>query len=257
MKATPGLIQITSLPHTIKTAAIKSHQHQHHHHSQNPLRIDISGTNLGDFIATTTTTTTPEITTHDKFIRSYSPISETSDSTSTTTTTLHTENINTTITNSSPILKNTTETHITTQQHPHTSSTPNHIRCGGIIFNHDKTKLLVIMNKYLHDFNGCEKWGLPKGHIEINESIQSCAMREIYEETNLNVIIDDTTPHIRDKEEIYYILYANETVPVFAHDTNEIAKVLWKPINELYFVNCNRGLKHLLTKINRIKKMLI
>ena len=54
--------------------------------------------------------------------------------------------------------------------------------CGAIIF--DKDKILVIQQKEGH-------WGFPKGHVEEGETEVETAIREIKEETNLDVNEDD------------------------------------------------------------------
>ena len=53
---------------------------------------------------------------------------------------------------------------------------------GGVVYNHDKQILMI----YRHG-----KWDLPKGKIEIGESPESCAIREVEEECgvyNLNIL---------------------------------------------------------------------
>jgi ADP-ribose pyrophosphatase YjhB (NUDIX family) len=56
--------------------------------------------------------------------------------------------------------------------------TPNRVlAAGGIVFN-DKGNLLLI---YRYG-----KWDLPKGHFEKGETFESCALREVREETGLD-----------------------------------------------------------------------
>ena len=50
------------------------------------------------------------------------------------------------------------------------------LAAGGLVFN-DLHQLLMI---YRH-----EKWDLPKGHLEKNETLEQCALREVREETGL------------------------------------------------------------------------
>lgn len=54
--------------------------------------------------------------------------------------------------------------------------------CGAIIFDEDK--ILVIQQKKGH-------WGFPKGHVEEGETEVETAIREIKEETNLDVEINE------------------------------------------------------------------
>ena len=59
--------------------------------------------------------------------------------------------------------------------------------CGAIIFDNDK--VLVIKQVKGH-------WGFPKGHVEDGETEVETALREIKEETNLDVEIDDKYRYI-------------------------------------------------------------
>ena len=56
------------------------------------------------------------------------------------------------------------------------------ISAGGIVYR--ERSFLMLKKK-----NG--DWVLPKGRIEINETIEETAIREVKEETNIDVIIED------------------------------------------------------------------
>lgn len=55
--------------------------------------------------------------------------------------------------------------------------------CGAVVF--DGNKVLIIQQVKGH-------WGFPKGHVEDGETEVQTAVREIKEETNLDVEIDET-----------------------------------------------------------------
>lgn len=55
--------------------------------------------------------------------------------------------------------------------------------CGAVIFDNDK--VLLIQQVAGH-------WGFPKGHVEEGETEVETAIREIKEETNLDVEINET-----------------------------------------------------------------
>lgn len=59
--------------------------------------------------------------------------------------------------------------------------------CGAVIFEGDK--ILVIQQVKGH-------WGFPKGHVEEGETEVETAIREIKEETNLDVEIDETHRYV-------------------------------------------------------------
>ena len=73
--------------------------------------------------------------------------------------------------------------------------------CGCIIINGDK--VLLIKQTKGH-------WGFPKGHVERNETEIETAMREVKEETNLDVEIDAdkryTMEYITDKGKLKQVV---------------------------------------------------
>lgn len=56
--------------------------------------------------------------------------------------------------------------------------------CGAIIFNNKNEVLLIQQNS--------GNWGFPKGHMEKGETEIQTAIREIKEETNLDIQIDNS-----------------------------------------------------------------
>jgi len=51
------------------------------------------------------------------------------------------------------------------------------IACGGVVYNTDKQLLMIYRN---------DKWDLPKGKLEANETLRECALREVEEECSVN-----------------------------------------------------------------------
>lgn len=76
--------------------------------------------------------------------------------------------------------------------------------CGAIVL--DGEKILVLQQKKGH-------WGFPKGHVENNETEVETAIREIKEETNVDVEINDKFRYSEtyspaegvEKEVVYFI----------------------------------------------------
>ena len=77
--------------------------------------------------------------------------------------------------------------------------------CGCIILN-NKNQILLILQNAGH-------WGLPKGHVEEGETEEQTAIREVKEETNVDVIVDTNLRYRMvynpkedvEKEVIYFI----------------------------------------------------
>ena len=57
--------------------------------------------------------------------------------------------------------------------------------CGLVVFNGNS--VLLIKRK--------DKWDLPKGKMEKNEDIRSCALREVEEETGVKVVVQEKICH--------------------------------------------------------------
>ena len=129
------------------------------------------------------------------------------------------------------------------------------IRCGGIVFNPTFNQVVIILNKDSYQ-RGEYKWGLPKGHIDPDESIYQCASREIKEETGLRLWIDDKTPKVKLNDTYYFLLVVNPSCQFHINDLNEIAQVKWFPINQLHKLNTNRGLKKFIHTKDKILNLL-
>lgn len=105
--------------------------------------------------------------------------------------------------------------------------------CGAVIVHNGK--VLIV-----HQENGLS--GFPKGHIEPGETEVDAALREVKEETSLDIILDETARHAFS----YYIPRLNvvKTVVLFlAHPENpsqipkkqdgEIARLEWLPFAQV------------------------
>ena len=70
--------------------------------------------------------------------------------------------------------------------------------CGAVIFDEIVDKILIIQQAEGH-------WGFPKGHVEEGETEVETAIREIKEETNLDVEINEKfryVEHYSPKEDV-------------------------------------------------------
>lgn len=104
--------------------------------------------------------------------------------------------------------------------------------CGALVYRkyHGNTEILLI--KHINSGH----WSFPKGHVEGNETEVETAIREIKEETGIDVIIDQSFREIvtysprRDthKEVVYFIAKAKNTD--FVAQEDEIADIKWVEI---------------------------
>jgi 8-oxo-dGTP pyrophosphatase MutT (NUDIX family) len=100
---------------------------------------------------------------------------------------------------------------------------------GGIVFNEKKELLFIYRRK---------KWDLPKGKLDEGESIETCAVREVKEETGLkNVeikkLVGQTyhTYHEKGKyilkTSVWYLMEASGNQPLIPQTEEDIEKMVW------------------------------
>ena len=96
---------------------------------------------------------------------------------------------------------------------------------------HGNTELLLIKNQ-----NGGH-WSFPKGHVEAGETEEETAVREIKEETGIDVILDTSfrrvityLPKKEVTKDVVYFL-AKATSYDYVPQEEEIAKIKWVEIN--------------------------
>lgn len=122
--------------------------------------------------------------------------------------------------------------------------------CGCIIIE-DKKVLLIKQT------NGI--WGFPKGHVEENETELQTAEREVKEETNIDVKIDETkryTMHYTtdkgaSKEVVLFL--AQKTGGDISRQESEILQIEWlnfeDAIKKLSYSNTKELLKEVVSKL--------
>ncbi len=124
--------------------------------------------------------------------------------------------------------------------------------CGTICISDEK--VLVIRQK--QGF-----YGFPKGHVEEDETEVETAIRETKEETNIDVLVDESlrfslsyvVNDIIDKEVVYFIAKPqNENIRI---QESELLDATWVNIDDVYniltFYNLKNLWKDVLTKIKK------
>ncbi|MBQ8515256.1 MAG: NUDIX domain-containing protein [Ruminococcus sp.] len=104
--------------------------------------------------------------------------------------------------------------------------------CGAIVYRkfHGNTEILLI--KHINSGH----WSFPKGHVEGNETEIETALREIKEETSLDVLIDPTFRETvsyfpkRDTQKTVVYFIAKAKNYDFAPQAEEISEIRWVDI---------------------------
>ena len=111
--------------------------------------------------------------------------------------------------------------------------------CGGVVWRKSPEGLLSIL--LIKQFANKDRWGIPKGHQHRGETLTECALREILEETGVEVtlgerLIDVGTVY-RDEDKTV-VSYLSRPVNPCAEPTalgpdSEVADARWFPIDAL------------------------
>ncbi len=125
--------------------------------------------------------------------------------------------------------------------------------CGAVIINNEQKYLVVGKENFVIGKDSF--WGFPKGHVEGEESEQETALREIKEETDLDVkFIPGFKEAIRykineeaitEKEVVYFLARPlGDKVTI----SDELDEYKWLKFEEAYTILSRENLKEVLRK---------
>lgn len=98
------------------------------------------------------------------------------------------------------------------------------VGAGCIVLDRAERNVLMVFN------NHSQKWGFPKGHSELGETIRRTAKRELHEETGLRCVLGSDT--FRGIEHLYF--YTNHVFgEINIQDSREIGFVRWITVDDL------------------------
>ena len=123
------------------------------------------------------------------------------------------------------------------------------ISAGAIVCTLADNKILYLVIK---DNNG--NYGFPKGHLEENETMEQAAIREIKEETGIEVKLDTSfreelnyvMPNGKDKTSVYFIGYYEDQTPV--KQPEEVEEIFLLSYNEALKIITFENMKEALVK---------
>ena len=104
--------------------------------------------------------------------------------------------------------------------------------CGAVVYrkHHGNTEILLI--KHINSGH----WSFPKGHVEENETETQTALREIKEETGLDVMIDPTFRETvtyfprKDTQKVVVYFIAKAKSGEYVRQEDEISEIKWVDI---------------------------
>lgn len=106
---------------------------------------------------------------------------------------------------------------------------------GGLVLNDEGAVLMMLRRG---------KWDLPKGKLDPGESLETCAVREVQEETGVHKVIlekplvityhtyDESGKHIL-KESHWYLMKAPGRQPLTPQTEEQITQLKWVPASEV------------------------
>lgn len=107
--------------------------------------------------------------------------------------------------------------------------------CGCIVMNDNNQVLLVLHN--------AGHWGLPKGHMEDGETEVETAIREVKEETNIDVIVNEKfryTMEYSPKEDVW-----KEVVFFLAHSVSDHEEAQLEEVSEVKWFELDSAIENI------------
>lgn len=128
--------------------------------------------------------------------------------------------------------------------------------CGAVIYKYENSKLYILLLKHNQGH-----WSFSKGHIENEETEKETALREIKEETNLDVCIDNNFRYLTTyspkentiKDVVYFVATPlNDDIKI---QEKEISEISWysaiEALDKITYDNDKQVLKKTIEYLNK------
>lgn len=110
--------------------------------------------------------------------------------------------------------------------------------CGAVVWRVKEGQLELLLIK---QFEHRDSWGIPKGHVDSGESLETCALREVREETGVQVKLGERLPDCscsmkhEDKTVVSWLAQPVNPGAEPDHDDpdSEVADARWIPVDKL------------------------
>jgi ADP-ribose pyrophosphatase YjhB (NUDIX family) len=130
-------------------------------------------------------------------------------------------------------------------------------KAGVILFSPNKKYVLMVKAK--SNYKKYSKWGFPKGRLEPYENMNECAMRELREETGLDIniskeIMENTIRKELINRSYYYCYILNNNmmkdimnkIKTYKDDSGEIETIAFVPLDRCFELILNSHSSELL-----------
>lgn len=127
----------------------------------------------------------------------------------------------------------------------------NRKKAGAFIYDPENKKILLVQSRGQY-------WGAPKGSMELDETTQICAIREVKEETGLDIKVEDflRATTLYKRATYYYIEMKSGNIALQNQEENDANGITWININCLAdLISCGNIIINNNTRI-LIKKFL-
>jgi len=94
------------------------------------------------------------------------------------------------------------------------------------------------------------KWSLPKGHGRSRELPLDACIRELKEETGINMEGVKPDDEIRFNSGTYFVFIIEERATLYTEDSQEILDLMWVSLNRVKYLTTNKDLTSFYKKVN-------
>jgi len=94
------------------------------------------------------------------------------------------------------------------------------------------------------------KWSFPKGHGHLAENPLEACVRELKEETGIDLKGVTPDDELRFKAGTYFVFYLADRLPLCPEDTKEVMETMWTPLSRLPFLVGNMDLTTFVRRVD-------
>lgn len=111
------------------------------------------------------------------------------------------------------------------------------VSCGAVVWRQTNSGFEILLIK---QFRNRDSWGIPKGHLKEGETFEQCAVREVFEETGVTVVLETRLSDVQmtnaefEKTVVSFTAWpAGSGQTDTSHPDCEVAEAAWWDILDL------------------------